>query len=101
MGTLDDNSSIKCGNDWFSQKELAERWKVSQSTITNWRNQNKIPFFSLPGTSKKLYPIGGIIELERQNTNTIKGVHKKYKQPAELKRKKPGVSVNPKKDWRI
>ena len=86
---------------WLTQKELAVRWKVSQSSIINYRNKGKLPFFRLPGSSKVLYPMKEIVELEHQNTTTTEEVRRKQKQQIELQRKKPVVSAKPKKEWRI
>ena len=41
-----------------------------------------------------IIPTDEIIELENQNTTTVKEVPNKQKQPNELKRKKPVVSAN-------
>ena len=86
---------------WFTQKELADRWRISPGSIINLRKNGKIPFFKLPDSSRVLYPVNQIIELEQQHTQFTKEEKKKRKQPAELKRKKPVVSAKPKKEWRI
>ena len=77
----------------FTQKELATRWKRAESTIINMRRRGHIPYIRLPGSTKCLYPVSDIIELEKQ-----------YKQPAKevvgkkINNRKPAVS---KQDWRI
>ncbi len=87
-------------NTWLTQKELAVRWKVSQSSIINYRNKGKLPFFRVPGSIRILYPLHEIIALELQYTTTIKEVRRKQKQLTESQRKTPVVSAK-KKDWRI
>jgi hypothetical protein len=86
---------------WLTQKELASRWKVAQSSIVNWRKNGKIPFFPIPGSSRILYSLESIIELERKHTTTTKEEQGEQKEHTELKRKKPVVSAKPFKEWRI
>jgi len=92
---------VRENNNWITQNQLAERWHVSPGTIINWRDAGQLPFFRLPGSSKVLYPMDEIVELEHQNTTTVKGVSNKQKQPTELKRKKPVMSAKPQEEWRI
>lgn len=87
-------------NDWITQGQLASRWQVSIGTIINWRKAGQLPFFRLPGSNKVLYPTNEIVELENQNTTTVKEVSNKQKQSTELKRKKPVMSAKL-KEWRI
>ena len=88
-------------NHYITQNKLAERWHVSPGTIINWRDAGQLPFFRLPGSSKVLYPMDKIVELENQNTTTVTEVPNKHKQPTELKKRKPVVSAKPNKEWRI
>ena len=50
----------------FTQRELAERFRVSQSTIINWRNRGLLRYLKLPGSSRVLYPVDAIQEFEQQ-----------------------------------
>jgi len=84
---------------YLTQTELAARWHVSPGTIINWREKGSIPFFQVPGSSKMLYPIEKISELEKQNT-TLEKEGNKQKTSTEIKRKKPVMSAKDKK-WRI
>ncbi len=84
---------------YFTQKEMALRWNISESCVKNYREQGKIPFFRMPGSNRVLYPVKGIEEIEAQNTISAKEVVKRTK-PTEIKKEKPGVSSTPKK-WRI
>jgi hypothetical protein len=51
---------------YFTQRELAERFRVSQSTIINWRNRGLLRYLKLPGSSRVLYPVDAIEEFEQQ-----------------------------------
>jgi hypothetical protein len=88
-------------NHYITQNKLAERWHVSPGTIINWRKAGKLKRFRLPWSSKVLYLMDEIVELEHQNTTTVKEVSNKQKQPTELKRKNPVMSAKPQKEWRI
>ena len=100
MDTLNNNEGGD--NTWLTQKNIAERWHVSQGTIIKWREDGKLPFFRLPGTSKILYPLREIILLETQHTTEMKEYNaKRQKQSTELQRKKPAMSAKPQKEWRI
>jgi predicted DNA-binding transcriptional regulator AlpA len=85
---------------YLTQKELADRYSTSESTIKNWRDRGYLPFFRLPGSTRVLYPLDGILEVEQQYTTPAKEV-KHRQQSAEVKRKKPVISATPKKEWRI
>ena len=90
----------KTEKKYLTQKQLAERYSTSESTIKNWRDRGYLPFFRLPGSNRVLYPLDGIIEAELQFTTPAKEV-KNRQQSAERKRKKPVISTTPKKEWRI
>ena len=85
---------------YFTQGELAKRWRLTESTVKNLRDRGQLPYFRLPGSSRILYPVETIEELEKQNTVPVKEVDRKRKK-TEIKRKKPDVSATPKKEWRI
>lgn len=87
--------------NYFTQKELAERWRVSQGTIINLRKAGSVPFFSVPGSNKILYPVGKILECEQQHTISTKEAQDKQNRRTELKGKKPVVSAKSNKIWRI
>lgn len=90
----------KEANTWLTQAELARRWQVSAGTIKNWRDAGHLSFFRLPGSSKVLYPINHVIEVEKHFTTATKKVipcNEKY----EAVREKPVVSTKQKKEWRI
>ena len=90
----------KIEKKYLTQKQLAERYSTSESTIKNWRDRGYLPFMRLPGSTKPLYPLDGIIEVEAKYTTPAKEV-KHRQQSAERKRKKPVISTTAKKEWRI
>ena len=86
---------------FLTQSELADRWRVAPSSIKNWREKGEICYFQLPGSSRVLYPIEAIEEIERKFTKHTKEVVKRGDKKTEIKRKMPGMSSRPKKEWRI
>ncbi len=85
---------------YLTQKQLADRYSTSESTIKNWRDRGYLPFMRLPGSTRVFYPLDGILEAEQQFTTPAKEV-KNRQQPSKTKRKKPVVSPTPQKEWRI
>ena len=49
---------------FLTSKELADRWRLSDQTLANWRYAGKGPPFMKIG-SKVLYPIQGINSYEQ------------------------------------
>lgn len=87
-------------NDKFlTQRELARRWRLTESTIKNLRDRGQLPYFRLPGSSRVLYPVANIKELEELHTIPAKEVDKE-RHLKEIKRK-PDVPATPKKEWRV
>lgn len=85
---------------FFTQRELAERWRIAESTVKNFRDRGQLPYFRLPGSSRVVYPLDNVKELERLHTTTAKEVDKE-RQRTEITRKKPDISATSKKEWRI
>jgi predicted site-specific integrase-resolvase len=84
---------------YLTQKEVADRFRVTPSTIKNWRDEGKLVYFQTPGSTRIIYPVEAIEEFERRNTTQEKVVE--FVRPAEIQRIKPGVSSKPQKEWRI
>ncbi len=84
---------------YMTQQEVAIRFRVSPSTIKNWRDQGKLDYFQPDWSTRVLYPVGSIEEFERSHTKKAKVIE--FKKPAEIKREMPGMSSKPKKEWRI
>ena len=95
------DKTIKYEKKFYTQKELSNRWNVSEGTLINWRNQGHIPFFNLPGTAKILYPADKINEYENINTILKKEDFRAIQKQKESMRKTSVVSANTEKDWRI
>ena len=85
---------------YWTQAEVAEHFRVTESTIKNWREQGHLAYFQLPGSTRVLYRVEDIRELEAEFTHLGKEVPKPEKQP-ETKREKPGASSRPKQQWRV
>ena len=84
---------------YMTQQEVAERFRVSPSTIKNWRDQGKLDYFQPDWSARVLYPADSIEEFERQHTKKAKVIE--FKKPAEIKRIKPEVSTTSQREWRI
>ena len=85
---------------YLTQGELAKRWRISPSSVKNWRERGYIPYLQFPGSTRIFYPIQGIKEAERQFTTPAKEVGKQ-KERTEITRKQPDVSATSNKEWRI
>jgi predicted site-specific integrase-resolvase len=84
---------------YLTQNEVADRFRVTPSTIKNWRDEGKLEYFQVPGSTRVLYPRESIEDFERQHTKKAKVLE--FRRPAEIKRIKPEVSSKPQKEWRI
>ena len=82
---------------FLTQGEVACRFRVSPSTIKNWRTRGLLQFFQAPGSSRVLYPVEAVEELERQSLQKEKEVVRL----TGIKRERPLISDKPKKEWRI
>ncbi len=82
---------------YLTQKEVAGRFRVAASTVKNWRERGLLRYFQAPGSSRVLYPIAAVEELERQSIKQKKGV---VTLP-EIKRERPRVPAKPQKEWRV
>jgi len=80
----------------WTQKEVANYFRVMQGTVINWRNQGLLSYWQAPGSTKILYFRDEIKELRNQNTTLQKGGGASETKIVVRKRKeKP--SVSPKK----
>ena len=85
---------------YLTQRELAERWRISPSCVKNWRVRGHIPYLQFPGSSRIFYPLQGILEVERQFTTLAKEVVPKGIKRAEIERVEPVISSE-EEDWRV
>jgi hypothetical protein len=83
---------------YLTQEEVAAMFRVSPSTVKNWRDRGHLDYFQAPGSTRVLYPIESVEALERQSLKTNK---KEVVKPTEVKRERPEISTKPKKEWRI
>ena len=51
-------------NAFLTSKEIADRWRLSDRTLANWRSAGKGPPFIRVG-SRVLYPVEGIHAYEK------------------------------------
>lgn len=96
---MDREIAYDLNKKYMTQKEVAEKFRVSPSTIKNWRDQGKLDYFQPDWSSRILYPRESIEDFERQHTKKAKVIE--FTKPAEVKREMPWVSSKPKKKWRI
>lgn len=82
---------------YLTQREVAARFRVTQSTVKNWRERGLLAYFQAPGSTRVLYPVSAVEELEKQSIKQKKEV---VKLP-EIKRKRPRVPAKPQKEWRV
>ena len=85
---------------YLTQMQVAEHFCTSESTIKNWRDRGYLPYFQLPDSTRVLYPIEGIREVEQQFTHPAKGVVKGHKRLG-INRKRPEISATTNKKWGI
>ena len=52
---------------YLTSKELAQRWRLNDQTLANWRHARKGPPFIRVG-SRVLYPLEGIQSFEQPST---------------------------------
>jgi predicted site-specific integrase-resolvase len=84
---------------YLTQTEVAQRFRVSPSTIKNWRDQGKLEYFQVDGSTRVLYPVESVGAFERRFTRREKVIERR--KSAEVKREAHGMSSKPKKEWRI
>ena len=83
----------------WTQKEVAEYFRVSEGTIKNWRDQELLSFWRVPGRRTILYYRDEIINFRDNYTNPKKGGDRQ-KPKFRVPKGKPVISEND-EDWRI
>lgn len=58
------------GKKFFNSKELADRWRLSEQTLANWRSAGKGPPYIRVG-NRVLYPIEGIHSFEKLSSSWL------------------------------
>ncbi len=82
---------------YLTQVEVADRFRVTPSTVVNWRERGLLKYFQAPGSRRVLYPADAIEEFERQSIHQEREVIKLKK----VARERPEISPRHKKEWRI
>lgn len=84
--------------EYLTQSEVADRFRVTQSTVKNWRAKGLIKYFRAPGSSRVLYPVESIREFEQQ---AIQQEREVVVTPKQNQRKRPKTSTIPEREWRV
>ncbi len=79
----------------WTQKEVADYFRVVPSTVKNWRDRGLIKYWQAPGSTRVLYFRDEIMDFRNRNTFNVKG-----EKPKALK-KVPFISPKSDEDWRI
>jgi excisionase family DNA binding protein len=82
----------------WTQKEVAEYFRVSRNTIKNWRNQGHLSYYQTPGSYRVFYFRDEIKYLIDTNSVKRKGGERTKKQIG-LKKEMPVKS--PDRKWRV
>ena len=85
---------------YYTQEELSVLFRVSQSTIKNWRDKGLLEYFQPAGSTRVLYPRETVEEFEKLHRQRSKVIE--FRKPEPVNREEPGLSSNRiKKQWRI
>lgn len=85
---------------FLAQRELAERWRMSETAISDMRKRGELPFFVPPGSSRIFYPKDQIIKIEDERTTFI--APNNTARVSKLKIVEESVDpTSPEKAWRI
>jgi transcriptional regulator with XRE-family HTH domain len=82
---------------YLTQLEVASRFRVSQSTVINWRKKRLLDYFQAPGSTKVLYPAAAVNDFENRSIHKIEGVVKQKI----IAKKSPEISTITTREWRI
>jgi len=93
----DRNRTTSSERRFFTQNEVADRFRVVPSTVVYWRKRGLLRYFQAPGSSRILYPTDAIEEFERQSIHREKEVIKRSND----KRERLEISPRSRQDWRI
>lgn len=83
---------------YLTQAEVADRFRITQSTVKNWRAKGLLQYLRVPGSTRVVYPIDSVQELERISLRQEKEVVVEHK---EIKRERSEISPKQRKKWRI
>ena len=83
--------------EYLTQREVASKFRVTESTVKNWRDKGLLRYLRVSGSTRVIYPVDSVEELENQSLHQEKEVLR----PKEIKRERPGISPRQQKKWRI
>ena len=86
---------------FLTQQEVALLFRVSLSTVKNWRDAGLLDYFQPPGSTRVLYPRESIEEFEKQHTKRAKVLPFRKPQPVKKEVGHDLSSTRIKKEWRI
>ena len=86
--------------EFLTQKEVAEYFRVSTNTIGNWEKRGFLSRWQAPGSTRVLYLADEVRDFRDKNLKP-RGEGTKPKQINGIKKGKPVVSTKTDEDWRI
>jgi predicted site-specific integrase-resolvase len=85
---------------YLTQQEVALLFRVSLSTVKNWRDAGLLDYFQPPGSTRVLYPKDSVEEFERQSIKKAKVLA--FKRPDPVKKEVGrALSSTRIKKWRL
>ncbi len=84
----------------WTQKEVANYFRVVQGTVKNWRDQGLLSYWQAPGSTRVLYLSGEVKDFRDKNLKPRRGGDRP-KLFNGMKKGKPVVSPKSDEDWRI
>ena len=85
---------------FLTQKEVAEYFRVSTKTIGNWTKRDLLTVWQAPGSKRVLYLSDDVKDFRDKNLKP-RGEGTKSKQINGIKKGRPVVSTKTDEDWRI
>jgi len=79
-------------NNYLSAKEVKERYKITNQTLYNWRNNDKIKFKRLPSGSILYYPLENVNSENELKLNVVYARVSNTKQKADLNKQISTIS---------
>jgi len=77
----------------LTQAEVARKFRVTESTVKNWRKKGLLQYLRVPRSTRVLYPADSVTELEKNSLHREKEVIR----PKKVKRERPEISPNSRK----
>ena len=94
-------NAYELNQEYLTQQELADLFRVSPNTVKNWREAGLLDYFQVPGSTRVLYPIESINQFKEQHKKKATVIPFR-KHEAIKKTEGHELSSNRiKKEWRI